>query len=111
MAGVRELPHPYELFVIEEGDVAEFTVVSFEQGMIESRQTWLPGSPTTWKPGVRLHVDPRDKPDFPHYYDVVQARLVPQVLPIVTRGVPVRLRIRARGAPPKKYHSVEPVPL
>jgi hypothetical protein len=57
---------------------------------------------------LRIHLDPKDKPTFPHYYDLTAGTLVPQVLALLAKGIPpgYGIKIHAIGVAPKKRFEV-----
>lgn len=74
---------------------------------------WLPEGEYRDTDVLRIHVLPADKPLFPHYYDLGQKTLIPQVMAILTAGVPADhgIKIHAVGVGPKKRFQVSLVPV
>jgi len=70
-----------EIFELAPGESRSFTVLWAEEGrtIINPRD----GRPPKEIPILRLHVDPRDKPTFPQYYDVTSLTLQAQLKPLV----------------------------
>ena len=70
-----------EIFELAPGESRSFTVLWAEEGrtIINPRD----GRPPKEIPILRLHVDPRDKPTFPQYYDVTALTLQAQLKPLV----------------------------
>lgn len=70
-----------EILELAPGESRSFTVLWAEEG----RWTINPrdGRPPKEIPILRLHVDPKDKPTFPQYYDVTALTLQAQIRPVV----------------------------
>lgn len=105
------LTPPVELLDLVDGEEREFTVLRVERDELTFRP---PGrlEPVT-SPAMRLHVEPREKPIGPPYYDVtartLQAQLEPQ---LVGRGLlPRRVAIRKVGVAPAARFSVRFAPV
>jgi len=109
----KELVGPYEILELAAGETIILRPVSYETGRFTFHPRWMaPGGLKTVL-AVRIHVRPEDKPTFPHYYDVTAATLVPQVLALLTAGIPegYGVRIRAVGTAPEKRFEVGLVPV
>ena len=70
-----------EILELAPGESRSFTVLWAEEGrtIINPRD----GRPPKEIPVLRLHVDPKDKPTFPQYYDVTGITLQAQLKPLV----------------------------
>ncbi len=97
---------PFEMLELLPGESRTFAVLSAEEG----RATIMPrdGRPPKEIPVLRLHVDPKDKPLFPHYYDVTSLTLQAQLRPLIlTPGyTPARFTIGKVGAGPQARFTV-----
>lgn len=83
-----ELAPPYEILELEPGKEYKFTVAGYEVGKmtIVPRKYPSPGQKTVV--AVRIHVPQREKPAFPHYWDITPARLVYQLIGMLTAQRP-----------------------
>ena len=107
---LKELPPPYEILELEAEEERCFTVVQWEYGKIVIHPRW-PGAPEKKVVRcIRMHVEERDKPLFPHYWDATASTLVPQLLAILSKvGVPphkARICIKKIGVAPKARFQV-----
>ena len=75
------LQGPIEILELAPGESRGFAVLWAEEGrtIINPRD----GRPPKEIPVLRLHVDPKDKPLFPQYYDVTALTLQAQLRPLV----------------------------
>ena len=82
--------------------------VSWDFGLATVHQPWDPPGVLKDVQVLRIHVSPEDKPLFPHYFDLGQKTLVPQVMALLTAGIPegYGIRIHAVGTAPKKRFEV-----
>jgi len=87
--------------------------VSWEFGLAATHAPWEPAGVVKDREVLRIHVSPEDKPLFPHYWDLGQKTLVPQVMAPLTAGIPegYGIRIHAVGTAPKKRFEVSLVPV
>ena len=104
---MAELPKPFELLELNDGESASFAVLRYEKGITTIVPAHMPGGKLV--DVIRVHVPPADKPLFPHYFDLLAASLVAQVEPHLKRPDLARLRftVTAHGIPPKKRFTVE----
>jgi len=107
------LPEPAELWMPKIGVPERFRVIRYEVGQLETRARWLVGEPLVIRRGVRLHVDPKTKPLWPHYWTIIQRRAVPQVLKHLQMGIPpgMELEILPIDPPPRTHFQVRWVPI
>jgi hypothetical protein len=107
---MAELSGPFEICEWIDGQTREFSVLRHELGTmtIQPRD----GREAKEIEAMRLHVDPADKPDFPHYWDVTSQRLVGQLRGILPATLvnPFRIKITAIGSAPRTHYSVSRLP-
>ena len=104
------LDKPMELLELAPGETRAFTVVRAELG--ETIITPRDGRPPKTVEDLRLHVDPNDKPLFPHYYDVTAVTLIAQLRDLAQPGAPLprQLTIAKVGSGPAARFSVQSAP-
>ena len=104
----KELVGPYEILELAHCESIVLKPVSWESGRFTFHPKWMPPGGLKTVLAVRIHLDPKDKPSFPHYYDITASTLVPQVMALLTAGVPegYGIRIHAVGTGPKKRFEV-----
>jgi len=104
----RLLP-PYEIYEFQPCVPAYFKIVDFEIGIITIHPRWPGAPPSKDVPAIRLHVDPKTKPYYPHYWDITPRRLVYALASMLTRGIPKDMWLKVhRDVPgPKAHFSVE----
>jgi len=109
----RVLEPPFEILELAHCESVILRPVQFETGRFTFHPRWMPPGEVKTVLAVRVHVPPEDKPLFPHYWDITAGTLVPQVLTLLTRGVPegYGIRIHAVGTAPKKRFEVSLVPV
>jgi len=90
-----------------------FRPVDWEFGLARVHPPWRPPEVVEEVEVLRVHVDPKEKPLFPHYWDIGQKTLVPQVMALLTKGIPggYAIKIHAVGVAPKKRFEVSLVPV
>jgi len=110
---VRELEAPYEILELAHCEEIVLKPVSWEVGRFTFRPRWMRPGEVKTVVAVRVHLSPEDKPLFPHYYDITAGTLVPQVMALLTEGIPegYGIRIHAVGTAPKKRFEVSLVPV
>jgi hypothetical protein len=108
---MAELPKPLNVLELPDGQSVTFRITRYDLG----EETIYPAHAPQGKvvKVLRVHVPPEDLPTFPHYWDLTSTRLVAGLLPQLqlTERLVARWTITARGIPPKKYFSVERVPV
>lgn len=107
---MMELPvleGPYEYLKLEDGESVTFHVIKWELGRAESHPPWRPPGVLEWYRVLRLHLPTTEKPTYPHWVDVGQKTLVPQLIPLLPRAKAqgVGITIEAVGVGPKKRFS------
>lgn len=108
---VMELPlleSPMSFLELEDGASVTYHVSDWQLGRSQVSRPWMPPGDLTWVTVLRLHVLQEEKPMFPHYVDVGQKTLIPQLAPILprARAEGASVRIEAVGIGPKKRFSV-----
>lgn len=101
-----ELPKPYEILELKDGEFVAFRVLRVERGSTTIFPDHQPQGKVV--DVLRVHVPPDDKPTFPHYWDILGARLNAQLSAELDRPDLPRLRftVKAQGLQAKKYYSV-----
>ena len=110
--GLMELPvleSPMSFLELEDGESVTYHPWRWDRGRAQVARPWMPAGDLTWVEVLRLHLPESEKPMFPHYVDVGQKTLIPQLVPVLPSVVAARqgVRIRAVGKGPKKRFSVE----
>jgi len=105
---VKTLTPPYEIYEVVPCQPAYFKVVDYEIGKATIHPRWPGAPPSKEVLAVRLHVDPKTKPYFPHYWDITPSRLVYQLAGMLTQKIPENMWLRIhRDIPgPKAHFSV-----
>lgn len=107
---MAELEKPYEIYEWEDGRTEEWSVLDWEVGELTIQLRTREGTKDITV--LRIHLDPEQKPEFPHYWDLTSARLVAQLKPILgARGLgPAHVSITAIGRAPRTHFSVTKLP-
>ena len=80
---MAEIPGPYEILELADGQSVKFHVESFEAGTMTIHPTY-PGAPESKTvDGLRVHVPKADKEYLPHFYDVTGGHLVAGLRPLL----------------------------
>ena len=108
---MMELPvleGPHDFLKLETDESITLHPTGWELGRAETHPPWRPEGVLEWSRVLRLHLPTAEKPTYPHYYDVGQKTLVPQLEAILPRAAMERvgITIRAVGFGPKKRFSV-----
>ncbi len=105
---LKTLPPPYEIFEFKPCEPAYFKIIDYEIGKITITPKWPGAPPSKTIVAIRLHVDPKTKPLFPHYWDITPSRLVYQLAGMLIRGIPEDkwLRVHRDVPGPKAHFSV-----
>ena len=108
---VMELPvleSPMSFLELEDGQSVTYHVMDWQRGRAQVARPWMPAGDQTWVEVLRMHVLKSEKPMYPHYVDVGQKTLIPQLVPILprARAEEAGIRIGAVGTGPKKRFSV-----
>jgi hypothetical protein len=107
---VKQLPGPYEIFELGNGESRELTIVGFETGEVTIHPAHLPSGKTIT--ALRVHVPKELKPLPPHYWDITSKTLVAQVLPYLEVGgyQGKTFVIHKHGVAPKARFTLEVKP-
>lgn len=102
------LEGPYEFLKLAPGESVTFHVIRWQLGRVEYHPPWRPAGVLEWSRVLRMHLPTTEKPTFPHYFDVGQKTLVPQLEVVLPRAAMERvgITIMAVGSGPKKRFSV-----
>lgn len=113
MEALKQLESPFEFLDLPDCSSIILKPVDWQFGTARVHPPWLPEGVYRTTNVLRIHVLPADKPLFPHYYDFGQKTLVPQVMSILTAGIPAdhAIKIHAVGVGPKKRFQVSLVPV
>lgn len=108
---MMELPvleGPYEFLDIPTGETVTFHVIRWDLGRAQTHPPWTPPGTLVWTRILRMWLPTEEKPTWPHYRDVGQKTLVPQLIEILPRArlEGVGITIEAVGSGPKKRFSV-----
>lgn len=108
MMELRVLEGPYEFLDVPTDEEVTFHPIRWELGRVESHPPWRPAGVLEWSRVLRLHLPTTEKPTYPHWFDVGQKTLVPQLETLLPRAAMERvgITIRAVGSGPKKRFSV-----
>jgi len=91
---LKILPPPYEIYEFVPCQPAYFKIVEVELGRMTITPKFPGAPPRKEILAIRLHVDPRTKPFFPHYWDITPARLVYQLAAMLLPTFPAELWLR-----------------
>ena len=100
---------PFEILELADGQMIELRILKWELGETVIHPRW-PGAPAEKRiNSLRVHVPPKVKPLFPHYWDVTSKTLIAQLLPYLEGRdfTKKTFRIRAHGVAPKKRYTLE----
>ena len=110
---IKRLESPFDMLTLNDCESIILKPVDWEFGTAETSAPWLAPGEKRVIEVVRVHLAPEDKPLFPHYYDIPQRTLIPQIMAILTAGVPAdhAIKIHAVGRAPEKKFEVSLVPV
>lgn len=106
---MAELPSPFEIFELEDGQTYEMKFIKFEEGEALIHPAYKPQG--KWIKVLRVWVTKDVKEFFPYYWDITSSTLVAQLLPMfAVSGANERsYLITKHGVAPKARFSVEVV--
>ena len=109
----RELPGPYEILDLKDGESVRLRVVSWERGVAGFHFRRLPPGEVEMVRVLRVHLAAGSKAYPPHYWDIHQKRVISQLLPLLlARGWQhYEYAVTKHGRPPEAWFTVEKVPL
>jgi hypothetical protein len=104
---MSNLPSPYEVVDLQDGESLKLHVLSFEKGEITINPKHTPGEKVVQ--AIRLHVPQADKPHYPFYWDSTSKTLVAQLEPLLPSIIQNKrlVTITKRGIAPKARFTVE----
>ncbi len=107
---MAELERPYEIYEWEAGETQEFTILRWEQGLLEIQPR--DGRPKKEITVLRIHVPAEEKGTYPPWHDLTSARLVHQLLGMLPPGGigPFKIQVTAIGSAPRTHFSVTRIP-
>ena len=110
---IKRLEGPFDMLTLNDCESVILKPTEWEFGTAETSAPWRAPEAKRVIEVVRVHLAPEDKPLFPHYYDIPQRTLIPQVMAILTAGVPEghAIKIHAVGRAPDKKFAVSLVPV
>lgn len=102
------LEGPYEFLDVPTGTTVTLHPIRWEIGRVEFHPPWRPAGVLEWARVLRLHLPTTEKPTYPHYFDVGQKTLVPQLRVVLPRARMERVGIiiTAVERGPKKRFQV-----
>ena len=105
---LENLAGPYEFLEIIEGKPVTFHPIRWELGKAQTHPPWTAPGVLKWYEVIRIHLPTTEKPLYPHYYDIGQKTLVPQLKTVLphARSEGVGVTIEAFGFGAKKRFSV-----
>ena len=109
MSTAKMLPGPYEILELADGQSIELTIKSYEVGNVTIHPRYLPPGQTKTVKAMRIYLDPKEKTIGPPYWDITSQLLVTHLESVIkTAGkLPLRVRIKAFGYPPRKRFQLE----
>ena len=110
-ADLKELPGPYEILELNDGQTLELQIKSYSTGSVTIYPAHAPGGKVI--AALRLHVSKRYKPYFPWYWDVTSKFLVAQLLGYLEAGdfQNKRFVITKHGTAPKARFELQVIPI
>ena len=103
-----EIPGPYNILDLEEGQSIEFIAVGFKEGTA-TREIFEMGRRVTREgPILRVFADLSTPVFGAPYVDVLAGRTIALLKTIFENvGLPVKLKLTAHGKEPSKYYEVQ----
>jgi hypothetical protein len=104
----KRLEGPFEFLELAHCQSITLRPVEWEFGLATVHPPWLPPERLVDVEVLRIHLSREDKPLFPHHWDLGQKTLIPQVMALLTKGIPegYAIHIHAVGVAPKKRFEV-----
>lgn len=104
---MAELPGPFEIFEIEDGQSIELKLIKYETGEMLIHPAYRPAG--KWIQGLRVWVQEGTKEFFPFYWDITSQTLVAQLEPMLAApdGMARTYIVTKHGSGPKARFSVE----
>lgn len=104
---MADLPGPYEILELNEGQSVEVEVLRFVEGEVEIHPRYLPPGTAKRVKALRLYVPPGLKPVGTDYWDLTSQTLVYSLLPLLKVEGVRKVKITAHGFGPQKRYSVQ----
>ena len=105
-----ELPEPFEILELRNGQTVELRIVSWElgRGFIHPRD----GRDPKWVQCLRVTVPPEAKATIPPYWDIMAKHLINGLLGYLSRGDGARylFRITRHGDGPQGRFTLDAIP-
>jgi hypothetical protein len=106
---MAELPGPYDIMELKDGEVREFTILKLVEGEMVIRPKYRPGPEEKRIRVWRVFVPRSDKAVGTDYWDITSQTLGYTLKGVVAGGLPRRVRVKAVGFAPAKRFQVEVV--
>ena len=108
MSELPGLEGPYEFLDIADGQTVTFHPTRWEIGKAQTHPPWTAPGVLIWYEVLRLHLPTTEKVLYPHWYDIGQKTLVPQLKALLPAAKlqNAGITIEAVGFGPKKRFSV-----
>lgn len=103
----KELPGPYEILELSDGESKTLTILKYQEGTITIHPRYLPAGTAKVVRALRVYVPRSEKPTGTDYWDITSQTLVYTLLPFLRSKIPRRIKITAHGYAPKKRYSLE----
>ena len=106
---LAELPGPYEILELRDGESITLRVRDWRLGVMRIRPRTIPGAGEKIIKVLRLYLPREVKPVGPDYYDITSQTLIYQLLPFLERPDfrTKTFKITAYGVAPRKRFTVE----
>ena len=103
-----EIPGPYNILDLPEGESVEFIAIGFTKGTAVRQIVEMGRREEREGPIMRVFVDPSTPVFGSPYLDVLAGRTVVMLETLFNSvGLPLKVRLTAHGKEPSKYYSVE----
>jgi hypothetical protein len=103
------LPEPYEFLELADKSSIRLRIQSYDYGLALIKPKY-PGAPAQKEIKVlRFHMDRKDKPTAPHYWDFTASTAIASILPMLRANYHKTkvLVLTAQGVAPKKRFTVD----
>jgi len=107
----EELPllrEPYEYLELKDGATIRLRIQSYEYGRTIIKPRYYAAPAQKEIKALRFHMDPKDKPTAPHYWDFTAGTAIASILPELRAKKHLKyvLVLTAHGEAPKKRFTV-----
>jgi len=103
------LPEPYEFLELKDGETRRLRIQRYEYGLAVIKPRYYAAPAQKEIKVLRFHMDPKDKPTAPHYWDFTSGTAIASILPMLKANYHRTkvLQLKAQGEAPKKRFTVE----